>query len=179
MIEALAWPGTFCAILFVARKELPEIIRSIRKLRFKDVELEFGEAAKAVASEAKVAVPSSASSDQPKDEMTLRLLSIAELAPRAAILEAWLQVEVAAVDAIRKRTSAKFTSMPAPLRLRDGLMQAKILDSRQGVVFDQLRTLRNEAVHFPDAHFTDESIASYIDASLAMASYLKAVVTEP
>jgi hypothetical protein len=177
--EALAWPGTFLAVLLAIRKELPAIARSLRKLKFKDMELEFGDAARAVASEAKDAVPPSKPNvrlaGQPKEEMSFKLTSIAELAPRAAILESWLQVEAAAVDVVRKRTNTSPTSMPGPMRLRDSLMKAEVLNPKQLAVFENLRTLRNEAVHFPDAQFTKESVSSYIEAALAMAAHLESI----
>jgi len=179
IIEALAWPGAFLAVLLVIRKELPAIARSLRKLKFKDVELEFGEAAKAVATEAKDTVPPGKAdvrlSGQSRDEMAIRLASIAEYAPRAAILEAWLQVEAAAVDVVRKRSTATMSSMPGPMRLRDSLVRAEVLSARQVAVFENLRTLRNEAVHVPDAQFTKESVASYIEAALVMAAYLEGI----
>ena len=182
IVEALSWPGAFLAVLLVIRKELPAIARSLRKLKFKDMELEFGEAAKAVASEAKDAVPPGKPNvqlaGQPQEEMALKLASIAELAPRAAILEAWLQVEAAAVDVVRKRTSTSLNSMPGPMRLRDGLVRAEVLNTKQVAVFENLRTLRNEAVHFPDAQFTKESVASYIEAALAMATYLEGIAAD-
>jgi len=182
IVDALAWPGTLVALLLIIRKELPAIARSLRKLKFKDIELEFGEAAKAVASEAKDAVPPSNPSvllaGLPKEEMALKLSSIAELAPRAAILEAWLQVEAAAVDVVRKRTGTGLTSMPGPMRLRDSLVRVEVLNSRQVAIFENLRTLRNEAVHFPDAQFTKESVASYIEAALAMATYLEGIAAD-
>tara|TARA_R110002049_G_scaffold149213_1_gene312231 strand:+ start:362 stop:940 length:579 start_codon:yes stop_codon:yes gene_type:complete len=182
IVEALAWPGAFLAVLLVIRKELPAIARSLRKLKFKDVELEFGEAAKAVASQAKDAVPPGKPNirlaGQPKEEMALKLESIAELAPRAAILEAWLQVEAAAVDVVRKRTNTSLNSMPGPMRLRDSLVRAGVLNPKQVEVFEKLRALRNEAVHFPDAQFTRGSVADYIEAALAMATYLEGIADD-
>lgn len=182
IVEALAWPGTLVVLLLIIKEELPNIARSLRKLRFKDFELEFGEAAKAVASEAKVAVPPSSSSvllsGQAQDEIALKLSSIADFAPRAAILEAWLQVEAAAVDVVRKRTGTGLTSTPGPMRLRDSLVRIGVLNPRQIAIFENLRILRNEAVHFPDAQFTKESVASYIEAALAMATYLEGIAVD-
>jgi hypothetical protein len=182
VVEAVAWPGACLAVLLVIRKELPAIARSLRKLKFKDMELEFGEAAKAVATEAKDAVPPSKPdvqlSGKPKDEMTSRLEAIAEIAPRAAILEAWLQVEAAAADVVRKRGQVGITSTPGPLRLRDGLQKAGLLSARQVAVFEDLRRLRNEAVHVPEAQFTKASVASYIEASISMASYLEGIASD-
>jgi hypothetical protein len=182
IIEALAWPGAFLAVLLVIRKELPAIVRSLRRFKFKDVELEFGEAARAVAADAKEAVPPSKPdvrlAGQPKEEMALRLAAIAELSPRAAILESWLQVEAAAVDVIRKRTTSNLSSMPGPMRLRDNLIRFEVINSRQAAVFENLRELRNKAVHFPDAEFTKASVDSYIEAALAMAAYLEGVAAD-
>jgi hypothetical protein len=179
IVDALAWPGTVIVVLILIRKELPEIARNLRKLKIKGVELEFGEAAKAVASEAKDAVPSGGANTrlmgQPKDELAERLYSIAELAPRAAILEAWLQVEAAAVDVIRKKSSPNLKSLPGPMRLRDNLMKIEILNPKQMAVFENLRILRNEAVHLAEAQFTRASVENYIEAALAMAAYLDGI----
>lgn len=182
IVDALAWPGAFLAVLLVIRRELPAIVRSLRKLKFRDVELEFGEAAKAVAAEAREAVPPSEPSvrlaGQPREEIGFRLAAIAELSPRAAILESWLQVEAAAADVIRKRGTANLSSMPGPMRLRDGLIRLEVLNSKQAEVFESLRELRNKAVHFPDAEFTKSAIASYIEAALSMATYLEGVAAD-
>jgi len=182
VIEALAWPGAFLAVLLVIRKELPVIARSLRRFKFKDVEIEFGEAAEAIATEAKDAVPPGKPdvrlSGQSKEEMATRLASIAELSPRAAILEAWLQVEAAAVDVVRKRGTTTLSSMSGPMRLRDSLFRAEVLGARQIAVFEKLRILRNEAAHVPDAQFTRESVASYVEAALSMAAYLEGIASD-
>jgi hypothetical protein len=179
IVEALAWPGTVVVVLFLIRRELPQIVRNLRKLKIKGVELEFGEAAKAVASEAKDAVPSDDANTrlpgQSRHELAERLNSIAEFAPRAAILEAWLQVEAAAVDVIRKRSSPNLKSLPGPMRLRDSLMKIEVLNSKQLAVFENLRILRNEAVHLAEAQFTRASVENYIEAALAMAAYLEGI----
>jgi hypothetical protein len=179
IVEALAWPGTVIVVLFLIRKELPEIARNLRKFKFKGVELEFGKAAEAVASEAKDAVPPGKGDirlmGQPKEELAERLNSIAELAPRAAILEAWLQVETAAVDVIRKKSSPNLKSLPGPMRLRDSLTRIEVLNAKQLAVFENLRILRNEAVHLAEAQFTKASVANYIEAALAMAAYLEGI----
>lgn len=182
VIEAIAWPGTVIILLTVVRKELPAIAKSLRRFKYKDIELEFGAATQAIADEVKRAVPS------PEKEVTLsghpqaaaqaRLESIAELAPRAAILEAWLQVEAAAADVIRTKGLAPLNSFPGPLRLREGLQKGGILNSRQVAIFEQLRALRNEAVHVPDAEFTKLGVASYIESAISMASYLEGLASD-
>jgi hypothetical protein len=177
LVEALAWPAVVVSVLLIVRKELPAIARSLRKLKFKDVEVEFGEAAKAVAAETKQAVPPPKPDvkvlGDTQDSATARLEAIAELSPRAAILEAWLRVEAAAADLIRKQGSASLSSTPGPLRLREGLQRAEVLTPPQVSAFESLRRLRNEAVHTPDAEFTPPAVTNYIKAALSMAAYLE------
>ena len=177
VVEAVAGPLVVVAVLIYLRKELPSIVKSLRKLKFKDVELEFGEAAIALAAETKRVVPT-AKTDitiQGQDEETViaRLNTIAELSPRAAILEAWLLVEGAAADLLGNQKLAKLSANPGPMRIREGLRRAEVLTPPQEAAFEHLRRLRNEAVHAPEAEFTASAITSYIESAVAMAVYLE------
>jgi hypothetical protein len=177
IINALAWPATLIVLLILIRKQLPQIAKSLRRLKYKDIEVEFGETAKAIANEVKAIVPAAQTENkiagQEKEEVKARLEAIAELAPRAAILESWLQVEAAAADVIRQNNLDVSTPYPGPLRLRDSLHKGGILNKRQIAIFEQLRTLRNEAVHVPDAEFTKAAVSNYIESAIAIASYLE------
>jgi hypothetical protein len=177
LVEALAWPLVVAGMLLYLRKELPTILRSLRKLKFKDVEMEFGEAAIALAVETRRVMPSPKPDlkvmGEPENGAADRLDAIAELSPRAAILEAWLMVESSAADLIRKRGASSLNSAPGPLRIKEGLRRAEVLTPPQEDAFEHLRRLRNEAVHAPDAQFTPAAVSSYIESALAMAAYLK------
>lgn len=181
VIAAVAWPATVLIVIWLVRKELPAIVRSLRRFKYKDVELEFGESAKAVAEQVKEALPPSGEAPilpaQSTTDARARLQAIAEIAPRAAILEAWLLVEAAAADVIRKRNVDRPARYAGPLRLREGLERAEALNERQLWVFESLRKLRNEAVHVPEAEFTKEAVMNYVDAALLMAAHLEKVVS--
>ncbi len=179
IVEALAWPATLIGLLWIVRKELPQIASSLRKLKYKDVELEFGEAAKQLAAEVKEVVPQ----DEPKLDLKIglatrsdaqeRLTTLAVLAPRAAILEAWLLVESAAADAIQRTGLGTAPSMSGPQHLMQRLQKGGLLRPRQLGIFEKLRRLRNEAVHSADANFAQEAVLSYIESAVAMAAYLE------
>jgi len=178
VLEALAWPTTVLVVIFLVRKELPSIARSLRRFKYKDVEFEFGESAKVVADEVKEALPPSEEVPifpaQSQMDARARLDVIADLAPRAAILESWLLVEAAAVDVIRKKKIMNEPRRyPPPQRLRESLERAEALNNRQLYVFESLRRLRNEAVHVADAEFTKEAVNNYIEAALLMATHLE------
>lgn len=177
VIEALAWPSVVAGLLLYLRKDLPRLITSLRKLKFKEVEVEFGEAAKKVAVATSAAVPlpgpDAKLAGENERDVERQLLAIADLSPRAAILEAWLRIEAAAVAIIRKHGHTTLNATPGPLRLREGLEAIGILTPPQVEAYDGLRRLRNEAVHTPDADFTASAISNYIQAALSMAAYLE------
>ena len=177
LVSAIAWPAVAASVLFCVRKELPELVKSFRRLKIKDFEAEFGEAAEKVAFETNSAVP------PPKPDAKIRgeserdveaqLNDIAGISPRAAILEAWLRVETAAVALIQKSGATPVGQTPGPLRLRQALEEAGVLKPSQLKAYHSLHRLRNEAVHVPEARFSPTAVANYIKAALAMAAYLE------
>lgn len=182
LIDSLAWPSCVLVVAYFLRAELPTLISGLRKLKYKDIELEFEKSSKAVAEKVKIALPRSGRpiriSGQSQEELLDRLNSISELAPRSSIHEAWLLVESAAIDAVRKAGVSSFKSHPGPMRLRDYLVKAGLLNPDQQAIFEQLRRLRNEAVHAKDAEFTQSSVESYIESALHLAIYLEGCAGE-
>ena len=125
IIDSLVWPASILLVLYILRGELPAIARSLKKLRYEDLELEFEKSAQEVVEKAKLSLPEAAKniqlSGQSQDELIDRLVSISEFAPRSAILEAWLVVEAAAVDVAKRKGISSFRSHPGPMRLREVL----------------------------------------------------------
>lgn len=189
LVDSLVWPAFLFGILYLLKDKLPEIVqklpeiaRYLRRLKYGKLEMEFQDSARKVAADSKEAIPEVPANVNvptlPVEEARERLNFIAELAPRSAILEAWLQVEAAATDLIRKKGIASFRSQPGPMRLRDHLVKGDLLNAKQISVFENLRNLRNEAVHVADAAFDLETVLSYIDAALTMSSYLEGKANE-
>ena len=181
IIDSLAWPASILFVLYIIRGELPTIARSLKKLRYKDLELEFEKTAQEIVEKAKLSLPETKNiqlSGQSQDELIDRLISVSELSPRSAILEAWLVVEAAAVDVAKKKGISTFKSHPGPMRLRDYLVKGDLLNKDQQEIFEQLRFLRNEAVHVADAEFTKKAVDDYIASALQMAGYLEQRASE-
>ena len=140
--------------------------------------MEFGESVRELEQETKHAIPEPPETISISGQEQERLYSIAEFAPRAAILEAWLQVEAAAVDAVKKKGILSFKSMPGPMRLRDYLVKSELLNKEQISIFEKLRALRNEAVHVAEAEFTENVVKDYISSALKLAAYLESKANE-
>jgi len=181
-IDSLAWPVLVGYLFYLFRSDLPKIITTVRKLKYKDLEMEFGESVRELEQETKEAIPEPPETlsiaGQPQDHLRDNLYSIAEFAPRAAILEAWLQVEAAAVDAIKKQGISSFKSMPGPMRLRDYLIKGGLLNKNQINIFEKLRSLRNQAVHVAEVEFTEEVVKDYVDSALKLAAYIESKADE-
>ena len=156
---------------------MPEIARSLKRLKYKDLELEFDKNTKEVSEKLKQEIPETQQEKlllgQTTNEVEERLFSVAELSPRAAILEAWLIIESTAVDLIRKKGISAIKSHPGPMRIRDNLAKGELLTHNQLMAFEMLRSLRNEAVHVADAKFSSESVSTYITSALKIAAYLE------
>lgn len=98
LVKALAWPSSVIVLVFLLRKPIVELVPLMKKLKFKELEMEFSQEVKALKSEVKetsgVGTPTIIVSE-PTNSKALDLLSFST---RAAIIEAWIEVEAAATE---------------------------------------------------------------------------------
>jgi hypothetical protein len=145
LVTALAWPLTVLGIFLILRRPLMGLFPLLARLKFKDLELDFGRRLAEVTAEAAALPGGRASAGSDAGEA---LVALAATAPRAAILEAWLHLEAAALDAARRRgTTEPLSHLRSPLRLIESLEESGVIDARQAAVFHELRSLRNSAAH--------------------------------
>jgi hypothetical protein len=161
LVAALAWPLTLLGIFLVLRRQLVDLIPLLARLKYKDLELDFGRRlAEASAEAATLPLPRSHAALPASDDA---LLALAAAAPRAAILEAWLRLEAAALAAARRRgTSEPVSSLRAPTRMIEALEELAVIDARQAAVFHELRSLRNSAAHALGFQPTTETARDYV-----------------
>jgi hypothetical protein len=170
MTKALAWPLIIVIVLVFLRKPLLELIPLLKYLRYKDLELDFGKQVNELAAEFPQELSIKAR-DVQLDEHTIRL---ANLSPRAVILESWLRVEEAAIEA-SKRRGLKLTSreVKTPIVLGHALEEAGVLDKNKMEIYHRLRNLRNMAAHASEFSFDSDSALEYATLSLRLADYLE------
>ena len=147
LIKALAWPVTVLLIFAVLRSPLLRLIPLLERLKYRELEVDFGRRLEEVASAAAVlgadAVIGAARVTPSSD-----LLRLLESSPRAAILEAWIRLEAAAMAAARRQhVDIPSTLLRSPHQLIQTLEETGIIDAGQAVVFHDLRGLRNSAAH--------------------------------
>lgn len=182
VIEAVAWPAVVLLIFFGLKNKVLKLFPFLRKLKYKDIEAEFGEGVREVSEKLPTTVAAkevieSDSSTQPSN-FREQLLRLAELAPRAAVIESWLQVEHAAQRLIERTGGAdRSLRMVGPSTMRKYLDKTAALSQEQRESFNKLRDLRNRVVHFVELSLPLDEVLEYIDLALSLANQLDAAKT--
>ncbi len=174
LIKSAAWPVTVIVLVVLLRKPIVELTPLLRKLKYKELELEFAQEVselkaevEAIAKEKGEVAPSIASTPS-------NLLNIVTFSTRAAIMEAWLEVESASVTVASsfwgRSPDEAFKNMP---RLGEYLLQCKVIDEKQLSVFNKLRQLRNKAAHAQELDLSESDARSYVQLASDLAKHIR------
>lgn len=174
VIAALAWPITAIVIFLLLRRPLLGLFPMIQRLRFQGVELDFTRQVQALAVEARRELPAMRGVLNAEEQLRDHWIELAQISPRAVVLEAWLQLEKAAIESARRNgLNLKSAEQKSPLVLGQALEQAGILEENTPGIYHQLRNLRNAAAHASDFSFTADSAIEYADLAARLTEYLR------
>lgn len=189
VVGSVAWPIAVIVIVLILREDLRKLLASIRKYTYKDHTVDFGRELEATKEQAEVLTPplvlpstssSSSSITETESEDVERLRRIAEHSPNAAVLEAWLMVEKALVEAVnRLGVDLQSPSRRRPQLLLRALSSKEKVDRETIILIDQLQRLRNEAVHSVSMQFDgarplgQDDAVSYAEIAVAVAQRLQ------
>lgn len=164
------------AILF--RSELRSLFRRVSSLKFKDLEANFRDRLDEIESDASK-ILEDADTDvvaTPYHDRFDRLMRLAEFSPRAAILEAWIEVESELVK-LCHRANIELPPRRNAIRLAEIMVKADLLPNEILPLLKNLRNLRNEAVHLPDFVIDDEG-KRYLSVAIGIANLIELSITE-
>ena len=188
-INALAWPAAVLFFVILLRKPIVELIPLLRKLKYKELELEFSREVAELKAEvlppptqpALTAHPSTGGEaleiQLPERLGTKRdeLIRMVSFSPRVAIMEAWLEVETAAIEVASSFWNVPPTdSFRAFPRMGEYLLQTKVIDQKQLEAFRRLQHLRNTAAHEQELHLSEADARSYVELAMALAAHIRA-----
>ena len=108
--------------------------------------------------------------EAPADEAILRL---AEVSPRAAVLEAWREVELATLETARRIAGDEFRNRTLTYDALRKIERSEQVDPSILGLFRELRALRNQAAHAPDFAISKEAAFEYGKSCRAVAEYLR------
>jgi len=174
MVGSLAWPATLLVSFFIIKNYLPAIFPFVERFKYKDLEVEFRKSVQELSEKSRTALPPP-ELDEHASAPRNRLYALADISPRSAILEAWLEVEGAAADKLQTMdpSLAPKVKMAAPLRLGELLNRRQIINGQQLEIFHRLRELRNKAVHIADATFRSNEVTEYIELAASLADQIR------
>jgi len=139
----------------------------MQRLKYKDIEIDFGRKVQELAIEATSELPA------PTEARSI-VEKLAFVSPRAAVLEAWLKLEAAAIEASKRhQLNLSSSELRSPLTLGRALEQVGVLDKNKSNIYHRLRNLRNAAAHASDFSFDSESAMEYVDLAGRLAEYFR------
>ena len=148
IIDSLAWPVTIGVAAYLLRKPLLELLPNLRRLKYKDFDIQFGERLEKLEQEIELEPPPSRTA--PPSDLQLfadkRFDDLAEISPSAAVIDAWIDIESALRELAKERLLKERWHQPMLQIIRE-LRSRQIISPRLASLLDDLRVLRNEAVH--------------------------------
>lgn len=175
MTRSLAWPVALVAIFLVLRRHLVARLPDLESLEWKDFRFRFGRRVHQLAAEARENLVQVEAEAGPPVDGEVHRLQLADISPRAAILEAWIELEGAASIALRRKgASITRQELQQPSRLADALITGGLLKPTQASVLSELRRLRNAAAHASDPKITPETAREFVGVAAAFERLIRA-----
>jgi len=152
LIDSLAWPTVVVIAVIILRNPLAKLIPLLRELTYKDFQLKFGHKLEELGAQADEAeIPQAPIPQLPEPPESGRIRSvraavtpIAEVSARAAVSEAWRQVEYALSDYFEQLDQPRppsYQGMRRVLRNEGHLVGSAL------TLYREMQLLRNKAVH--------------------------------
>jgi uncharacterized protein YutE (UPF0331/DUF86 family) len=180
VVHSLAWPVAIFSALLLLRKELISLMPRLSKVRYKDLEFTLIEQISEAKREINIGLAplsiteststSAATGGTTEAGTPSYFEAIAEVSPRAALLEAWHYFEQTAMTAAIRLGLMK---AELPIQIRDLfriLEQAKLLTPSEEKALTNLRQARNAVVHAAEVEVPREPVAEYATLLLQIAA---------
>ncbi|WP_447215411.1 DUF4145 domain-containing protein [Citrobacter pasteurii] len=178
LVSVLVWPGVTVWFIKKYGDDVKSLILRLSRIKMGGAEAEFAEnldVAEALAVDTPVVNIQDAVHDE-DTEFSRRLSAlqrIADVSPRAAIMESWLLIEEAAGKAGFVQ-GATIPRINIPLFL-DWLAREHRIDKNTAKLVEKMRHLRNSAAHLRDFELTRDEAERY----LKLATRLSLIIVDP
>lgn len=173
LLSAIAWPVTAIILALIFRVEFRQVMRRLSVFSYKDAKAEFKHALEEVEGEIRrfpksSPLPSELDTIPAESHESLsdydRLLRIADISPRAAVMEAWREVEIGTKQ-VADTYSIPTTEQIAGVKAIHELVNRGLLPSMLLSIYERLRRLRSRAAHAPDFVVDEEQAERFIEAA--------------
>lgn len=178
IIGEISWPITVVVLVIILRKNIAELLTSLTKLKFKDLEIDFQRLAESAGKLPPAQPP-------PPDEKPVsraiyasfedQIFDVVERAPSAAILLAWASVETSMSSAVaRMAISAEPPQYRSPVHNLEQLQKYTELSQEVAHTINEMRMLRNKVAHDEKQRIriSQDSALSYAETAIRITKYL-------
>jgi hypothetical protein len=154
LVGSLAWPATLVIAIFVLRDPITRALLTLTRLRYKDLELDFGHELKQLEKKARALdiPPQPARTLIPVEKHASQLLEeatpLAHDFPEPAVALGWQAVEDELMSAVKRLAiSADYPPYNSALKNARLLREQNAIDENTFDLLNRMRNLRNMAVH--------------------------------
>lgn len=179
LVSALAWPLTVLIIIYLLRKPLNELLPKLLRLKYKDLEVSFDKElkeAKDKADTSELPKVDKLAGYSPIVEKRDRLFELARNYPRAAIIEAWTQLEASIGNALYAHNITTYNERTSGLISYKNSAKLLFKNKPQYLsYFNSLLDLRNKAVHTDDIEIDHNKAVSFIELALRLVAYIEGI----
>lgn len=173
-IDSVAWPISIVVLAMIFRSPISELIQVLKKLKYKDFEIEFDLEAKKLHAEVAKELPYREIIDDEDMSEKNKLLQLSQISPHAAILNSWSQVENEAFLAVKRlKPELAGKEINNWLLVIHTLLSDGRLDGEKFKQFRKLGSLRNQIAHNIDLPISQEGALEYIESALILKRHLK------
>lgn len=173
IIEAVAWPLSIVILALLLRNPIKSLIPLLSKVKYGDVELEFGKGITKLSEKVNLELFDIKSKDETK-ALRDRTMSIIKISPKAAVIEVWRAVETVIVEiSTKNKLDLDRELLKKPIKLAERLLKEKLIDETQYNIIQDMRILRNKVVHYEKEQITAENAIEYLDSGVKIISSFK------
>jgi len=174
IVASLAWPITVLVCLPLLRKPLRSLTPLIRRLKYSDLELQFGrEVADVKETTETAALKTAQKAEVAEKEVWQELMQLASVRPRNAVRAAWHQVESTLMRVAKDRNlQAAPAAWSMPMVIGALLLNAGVISDTQHKLLYRLRQLTSEAERAPVDGLAPDDAAEFVSLALRLAASL-------
>lgn len=168
LIEVLAWPITTIIVVILIRSPLSELVLTLKKLKYKDLELEFEKEANKILADAERDLPEPPKPGLEKTKNSGILFSKRRLEPAVEIMESWRILELK----LRELSGEPSSQKSMGHIIRELSKFGKIPEETSKVLLE-LSSLRNRVSHTNEEVITYNVSSSFKDSISRVMSALE------
>ena len=175
VIDKVIWPATVMAVVAILRASLSQLIPTLKKLKYKDLELEFEREANQIRAEAERDLPEVEKVELKRKRIdTGTRFSLARVSPVEQVLKSWHEVEqqIYALSNSEINGTKKHQTIRTIVKK---LMEENRIEESTANLILALAALRNKVVHANPDTITDEVSSAFRESSQRVIGFLESL----